>query len=101
MPTTAVPDHLAPARIAARLGVSIDTVYRAIHDHDPAKRLPAVKVRGQYRVSEADLAAWLARQPSNTPPAEPNAPAAVARHPRRPARRQRSARAATARGGEQ
>ncbi len=94
MPTT-VPTHLSPDDVAQRLGVSLDTAYRLISNRDPGKRLRAVKVRGQWRISEADLAAWLAQQPSNAPPAEPSAPPAVARRARRFASRQRSARGAT------
>jgi excisionase family DNA binding protein len=94
MPST-IPVHLSPDDVRRRLGLSLDTVYRAITDRDPRKRLPAVKVRGQWRISESDLAAWLAQQPSNTPAAAPSAPQPVARRTRRPASRQGSARGTT------
>lgn len=37
---------------AARLGVSLTTVYREIHDN----KLKATKIRGQWRISETQLA---------------------------------------------
>lgn len=97
MPTT-VPQLLSLAAVAVRLGYDPeqpDTLYRLIHDRDPRRRLPAVKIGGQWRVSEPELAAWLARQPRNTPPADPSPPPAVARRTRRPASRQGSARRTT------
>lgn len=86
-----IPAQLSPDAVAVLLSVSLDTVYRILTDRDPAKRLPAVKVRGQWRVAEPDVAAWLARQPSNVPAARSSDQPAVARRTRRPASRQRSA----------
>jgi hypothetical protein len=57
-----VSDLLSPERIAQDAGVSIDTVYRAIHRRpaDP-RRLRASKLgaRGAYRIRPEDYEAWL------------------------------------------
>ena len=54
-PPSAGDPWLAPTRIAADLGVSKMTVYRAIH----AGELRSVQVRHQYRVRTSWYQEWL------------------------------------------
>ena len=53
--TLEIPRLLSIAQVALHLGVSQKTVFRLI------KELPNHRVRGQVRISEADLTAYLAR----------------------------------------
>jgi excisionase family DNA binding protein len=52
-----VPRLMSIGQVADHLAVSEKTVRRLIAD----RQLPSHRVRGQVRVSEADLAAYLAR----------------------------------------
>lgn len=71
MAPEAIPQFRSPQYAAQRLGTSLTTIRRAMAETDPESRLPSIKVRGQRRISEADLAVWLARQTTDTPASAP------------------------------
>jgi excisionase family DNA binding protein len=52
-----IPRLLSIAAVALHLGVSVKTVRRLVHEG----RLPSLRVGRQIRISEIDLAAFLAR----------------------------------------
>ena len=55
-------DPFMPLKAAAvHSGLRVSTLRRAITDPDPAQRLPAYRVAGQYLLRRSELDGWITR----------------------------------------